>query len=121
MASKIEKKFRNWIIKGNPVWGEDDPDIIKLFEQQDSVTERERCLYGEWKHNPLDALILYTKGNRSEMKHIFGSEGVHCVNTRFSDVEDTVLGNRYKEIIVFDDGVEKKDIDLAMKYKWRGE
>lgn len=85
-----------------------------------SEDERKKYLYGEWKVEPLNALVLYSKGNRSSMKHLYGTDNVDYVNTSYQDVVSVTRGYRYKEIIIFDDGVKKEDIDIAMDRKWEG-
>lgn len=103
------------------VWGlKDLPEDWKTHLTVDfgSEEERKRYLYGEWKVEPLDALVLYSKGNKSSMKQLSGEDKIHYVNTTRLDVLDIVMGNRYREIIVFDDEVKQEDIDTAMEYKW---
>ena len=111
--NKDNSKFVVWDLK-------DLPEDWKTHLTVDfgSEEERKRYLYGEWKVEPLNAVVLYSKGNRSSMKRLYGTDGVHYVNTRYTDVLDIVMGNRYREIIVFDDGVKQEDIDIAMGYKW---
>lgn len=98
------------------------PEDCKIYQTVDfgSEDERKKYLYGEWKVEPLDALVLYSKGNKASMKHLFGEGKIHYVNTTRLAVLDIVMGNRYREIIVFDDGVKQEDIDIAMNYKWEG-
>ncbi|UZV41216.1 hypothetical protein vBVpaMR16F_150 [Vibrio phage vB_VpaM_R16F] len=96
------------------------PEELNIYKTTDfgSEEERKKFLYGEWKVEPIDALVLYSKGNKSSMRELFGDGKIHYVNTTRLDVLDIVMGNRYKEIIVFDDGVKQEDIDIAMEYKW---
>uniref|UniRef100_A0AB39AJH9 Uncharacterized protein n=1 Tax=Vibrio phage P018-4 TaxID=3229728 RepID=A0AB39AJH9_9CAUD len=111
--NKDNSKFVVWDLK-------DLPEDWKTHLTVDfgSEEERKKYLYGEWKVEPLDALVLYSKGNKSSMKQLFGDGKIHYVNTTRLDVLDIVMGNRYREIIVFDDGVKQEDIDIAMEYKW---
>lgn len=120
----VEKRFKeaivdeesldmaNWDFQGLPD-GFNTHKVLSIDEK-----ERERYLFGEWVMKPLNALVLYSKGNRGNIKHLFGKDFVHYVNTTYSNVADTAQGHRYKEIIIFDDGVKQSDIDVAMKYKW---
>lgn len=106
-------KFKPWKL-------EDLPENLNVYKTHDfkSEEERKKYLFGEWAVQPLDAVVLYSKGNHSEIKHLFGSDNVHYVNVNRTSVYDIVTGNRYKHVIIFDDGVKQEDIDVAMKYKW---
>lgn len=78
---------------------------------------RKKLLYGEWKMEPVDLLVLYSKGNKLDMQAIYGKNNVHYVNTKYSDIKDVVQGNRYRQVIVVDGGVSQEDIDIAERYK----
>ena len=111
----IEKpvKFKPWKV-------EDLSENLNVYKTHDFKNEEERkkYLFGEWVVQPLDAVVLYSKGNRSEIKHLFGDGNVHYINVKYTAVYDIVAGNRYKQVIIFDDGVKQEDIDVAMTYKW---
>jgi hypothetical protein len=65
---------------------------------------------------PVNAIVLYTKGNRKDKENKYGKESVHYVNTKHSDVRDVIMGNRYESIIVDDKEVSQEDIDMVKKY-----
>ena len=106
-------KFKHWKV-------EDLPENLNVYKTHDFKNEEERkkYLFGEWLVQPLDAVVLYSKGNRSDIKYLFGGGGVHYINVNYTtSVYDIVAGNRYKQVIAFDDGVKQEDIYVAMKYK----
>ncbi len=72
-----------------------------------------------WEYQPVELLVLYTEGTKGSIKQIYGNTGVHYVNTKRMTLSDTLQGNRYKEILVFDRGVRQEDIELANKSLWR--
>ena len=89
--------------------------MVEDWENMDDEN-RNKHLYGEWKMEPVDLLVLYSKGNKREMQAIYGKDNVHYVNTKLMDVVGCIQGNRYKQVIVVDEGVGQKDVDLCEKF-----
>lgn len=79
--------------------------VIVDWGHMDEET-RKKYLYGEWKVEPVELLVLYSKGNKHSWQAIYGKDNVHYVDTRYSDVKDIVMGHRYKQVIIVDDCVD---------------
>lgn len=93
-----------------------NPFVIPLDKLGMTKEEKDLYLNGEWKMEPVDLIVLYTKGDRKSKQDRYGKDNVHYVNTKRSDVRDVIMGHRYEHIIVDDEGVSQEDIDLVKKY-----
>ena len=110
------------VIKFKP-WKIDEVDIQNykklVVADWDNMSKenKDKLLYGEWKMEPVELLVLYSKGNKRSMQAIYGKDNVHYVNTKYSEVKDVIMGHRYKQVIVVDDGVGQDDVDIAERYR----